>query len=89
MGLEDPAYQFRDWSPAALKRLSASGLIAAVPYPQIPVANAQRGDWLAFDGCDGPALAVCLGADALGFSPTTKCMVRIATLKALIAFKVD
>jgi len=89
MGLPDPAKKFRRWTIARLKHLSAKGLIEAVPYPEIPVAMAGRGDWVAFESNDDePALAVCMGREAFGFSAETKTIVSVPTLHAVKAFKV-
>jgi hypothetical protein len=87
MGLPDPAAAFRDWPVRKLKRLSHDRLMRAVPFPEIPVAMARRGDWLAFDTPKGPALGVCLGATARAFLDD-----RIAALPsqaAIRAFRVD
>jgi len=89
MGLPDPAKKFRRWTIARLKVLSARGLIEAVPYEEQPVAMARRGDWLAYEsGGDEPALAVCMGKDAIGFSTATQRVITVPTLNAVKSFRV-
>tara|TARA_R100001086_G_scaffold209906_1_gene125742 strand:+ start:391 stop:774 length:384 start_codon:yes stop_codon:yes gene_type:complete len=87
MGLDDPAARFRDWPERKLKRLSGARLLGAVPFDECPVAFARKGDWLAFDGDTGPALAVCLGKHAAGFRNGE--IVRVPTLAAAKAYRVE
>lgn len=87
MGLPDPAARFRDWPERKLKRLSGARLLAAVPFEECSVAFARKGDWLAFDGDTGPALAVCLGKQAAGFLNGR--IVRVPSLHAFKAFRVE
>jgi hypothetical protein len=87
MGLPDPAEPFRDWPARRLKRLSHARLLAAVPFPEIPVARAGRGDWLAFETPAGPALAVCLGKTARAF--VNDVLTDLPSLAAATAFRVN
>lgn len=90
MGLDDPAAQFRDWPVSKLRRLSLKGLLEAVPYTQHESpAFARRGDWTAFDGETGPALALCLGKQSIGFHHQSQRLTRVETLAAHTAFKVE
>jgi len=91
MGLPDPAARFRNWTERRLRCLSARGLMAAVPYAEIPVRRARRGDWIALQSEDGlePGLAVCLGRQALGFDFATGRLARLPLDTALRAFRVE
>lgn len=90
MGLPDPAAEFREWKAARLRRLSVKGLLEAVPYEEhTGPAFARRGDWTAYDGDTGPALALCLGKQSIGFHHQSQRLTRVPTLAALKAFKVE